>query len=260
MSLFAFGILLCWISVWLDLGRWPLLGECVNHLYNEWDIGTGLSLLIGYLGMGATVLLGFITLRFTFKIDERERMERFQDIRIKDIQFYDMSDTFAPAELKYNDTKDCQFLLKIILMGGSSGYELEVKRVLWGNCDEKYEPAVTNELSQCKVHIENGADTVIYIFFQEFDFLRDKDIDEAKRKNSVSYFYHIREYEPLMMDKVLRHRWIQLDIGAREKVWVKQQKPKEFMFDFEILVENKVTDQTAEYVTLSEIRHRIGMR
>lgn len=255
--LFLFAFFFCWISVELDSGRWVKLGEYLTYLYTEWSIVDALSLLVGYLGMGSTIVLGIIALRFSFKTEEREQIERLQNITIKSVCFYNMFDDFVPSKLKYNDIKECQFLLELELLGERSGYEFQIEKVLWGNCDEKYESDAKKELNHCKTYVENATVTTINVYFDEFEFIsgEGKDGDD---KNSISYFYHIRDYEPSLMKRNMRYRWIQLDMNVREKVWTKNQIPKEFTAELDILIENRNDRKEKQgWIELHEIRHNI---
>lgn len=256
--LFLFAFIFCWISVDIDLGKWVDCKKFLTYLYFEWSIEDGLSLLIGYLGMGATIVLGLIALRFSFKTEERNRIERLQNIVIKRICLYDMFDDFVPSKLRYDDVKKCRFLLELELSGENSSYEIQIEKVWWANCNDNYESDGSKELNQCKTYVENAKNVVIYVYFDEFEDINDTKIEENEKKNSISYFYHIWDYEPLLLERNVRHRWIQLDMHICEKVWNKRKKPNEFMAEVEILVENRCgTKKKKDWVDLQEIRHNI---
>lgn len=249
LLLFIFAFMFCWIAAGIDLGGCVGIKTLLGHLYTEMDMGIGLSLLSGYLGMGATVVLGLIALRYSFKTEERKRIEQFHNMRIKRIRFYDMFDDFVPSKLRYDNIKKCQFLLEMELMGDSADFDFHIEKVWWGDSEE-YKCDNMKELSCCKTYIENAPDTIIYIFFDEFE------PDHEKEK--VSFFYHIRDYEPLLLPRSMRYRWIQLDMRAREKVWIKNQVSNEFKVEFKVLVENRNDRKENEnWVELHEVRHNI---
>lgn len=229
--------------------------EAVTYLYSEWNVETGLSLLVGYLGMGATVVLGLITLRYTFKMDERERIKRLQNVTIESIHFYNMYEDFLPSKLKHIDIKKCQFLLEIKLEGGISDYQLKIEKVWWGDCNAKYENNCKRELGNFKTYVENTANCTIYIYFDEFES-KNTPKKQGDDRSGISFFYHIRDYEPLLLEKYLRHRWIQLDMLTREKVWSEKQRKEQFAVEFEILVENRSYRQEKKaWIELNEVEH-----
>lgn len=257
--LFIFAFIFCWISVEIDFGRWVKIGEYLNYLYTEWTIESALSLLVGYLGMGSTIVLGLIALRFSFKTEEREQIGRLQNITINNIRFYDMFDDFVPSKLRYSDIKKCRFLLELELLGGSSSYEFQIEKVLWGNCNDKYVCDGKRELNNCKTYVENATTTTIYVYFDEFEFISGEAI-ERNNKNSISFFYHLRDYEPSLMKRNMRHRYIQLDMLIREKVWIKKQIPEKFIAEFEILIENRNDrKEKQDWIELHEIKHNISI-
>lgn len=253
--LFFSALIICWISVEISLGKRMKLGEGVYYLYTQWDVATGLSLLVGYLGMGATVVLGLIALRFSFKTEEGKRIEELQKININSIKFYDMYEGVVPSEMKYDDIKECRFLLKIELSGEKSNYEYQVDRVWWGVCGEDYSNSDPRVLNHCKVYVENAAIVTLYVYFNEFETGSGKEKDS---ENGISFFYHIGEYEPLLMRRDKRHRWIQLDMYMREKVWTEKRRQGGFMAKLEILAENRNEGSGEQkWIELYEISHNI---
>lgn len=256
--LFLVAIMFCWASVIIDQGRWMGLRETLSYLYFKWEIETGLSLLISYMGMGATVVLGLITLRFSFKTEEHARIKGLQNIKIKSVHFFDIYEDFVPSKWRYSDARESQFLLEIRLSKGSSDYMLQINKVYWAGCEEGYTYGVWQELNQCKVYIENAANTIIYVYFNEFEAVQNKQLEEDDKGNSITFFHHIEDYEPLLFDKSVRHRWIQLDMKVSEKVWVKKQVPKAFRAEMDILVENRCDrNPQKDWIKLYEIRHDI---
>ncbi len=253
--LFFLALIICWISVEIGLDKRMNLRESVHYLYTQWDIATGLSLLVGYLGMGATVVLGLIALRFSFKTEERKRIEELQKINIKSIKLYDMYEGVVPSEMRYDDIKECRFLLKIEFSEKNSSYEYQIDRVWWGACGEDYSNSEPKVLNHCKVYVENAALVTLYVYFNEFEGGVAKDKD---RENGISFFYHIGEYEPLLIKRNKRHRWMQLDMYMREKVWTGKKRQEGFMAKLEILVENRNRKaQKQEWIELHEISHNI---
>lgn len=249
LLLFIFAFIFCWIAVEIDMRKCMGVKEFLGYLYIKWDIGTGLSLLSGYLGMGATVVLGLIALRFSFKTEERKRIEQFHNTRVKRIRFYDMFDDFVPSKLRYDDIKKCQFLLEMELTEDSADFDFQIEKVWWGDSEE-YKCDNMKELNCCKTYIENTPDTIIYIYFDEFE--------PDYEKEKVSFFYHLRDYEPLLLPRGMRYRWIQLDMRAREKVWITNQVRDEFKVEFKVLVENRNDRKENEnWVELHEVRHNI---
>lgn len=250
-----FALIMCWISVEIDLDRWMKLDESVSYLYNKWDVATGLSLLAGYLGMGATVVLGLIALRFSFKTEERKRIEELQKININSIKFYDMHEGVVPSEMRYDDIKKCRFLLKIELSGENSSYEYQVDKVWWGACGEDYSNSDPKALSNCKAYVENAALVTLYVYFDEFEAGSG---EEKDGENAISFFYHIKEYEPLLMKRNKRHRWIRLDMYMREKVWTAKRRQEGFTAKLEILVENRAEEKEKQQgIELHEISHNV---
>ncbi len=205
--------------------------------------------------MGATVVLGLIALRFSFKTEERKRIEELQKINIKSIKLYDMYEGVVPSEMRYDDIKECRFLLKIEFSEKNSSYEYQIDRVWWGACGEDYSNSEPKVLNHCKVYVENAALVTLYVYFNEFEGGVAKDKD---RENGISFFYHIGEYEPLLIKRNKRHRWMQLDMYMREKVWTGKKRQEGFMAKLEILVENRNRKaQKQEWIELHEISHNI---
>lgn len=253
--LFLFALLFCWISVGIDMGRMVGPKESVTYLYSEWSIETGLSLLSGYSGMGATVVLGLITLRYTFKTDERERIEQLQNVTIESVHFYNMHENFVPSKLRHADTKECQFLLEIKLKGGISGYQLKINKVWWGDCNAEYENINKKGLYNLKAYVENAANVTIYMYFDEFEFIHNP-AEQGDNTSGISFFYHIRDYEPLLLEKYMRYRWIQMDMHTQEKVWSEKQRSEQFAVEFKILVENRnYREEKKEWIELNEVEH-----
>lgn len=250
LILFLFVVMFIWISTAIDLQKWMQPKECLSYLYVAWDVQDVLSLMFGYLGTGATVVLGFIAWRFSLEAEERKWVEQLQQVKIEGIYFYDMHECFQPSKLRHNDTRDSQFLIEAEISGGSSHYQMCVEKVWWGSCDENYEKNEERELTQEKIYVENASHIKISVYFNEFELMRDD------LRSSISYFYHLCNYEPLLMDRHLRCRWLHLDVRFCEKVWLSRQKPREFLTRFEILVENPIKDSQADsYIILRELQH-----
>lgn len=254
LALFLFAFLFCWISVEIDLNRGLKIREFVKYLYTEWSVETALSLLIGYLGMGATVVLGLIALRFSFKTEERARIAELQNIAINDIQLYDMYENAAPSEMKCDGIKGHRFLLKMELLGGSFSYEYQIDQVWWGACDESDANTGLKPLENCQAYVENAGTVTIYVYFDEFE-----GASKEEKESSIAYFFHIGEYVPLLMNRYKRHRWIRLEMNVRETVWMEKRRPEEFMAKFEILVENRNerNERQEKRMELHEIRRHI---
>ena len=264
LFLLLLALLGCWVAAELDQGvcMWP--NDAFSYLYLRWDAESGLSLLVGYLGAASTIVLGLLALRFSYKVEERELVARLRNFKVLSVCLYDMYEDFIPKELRYSDSKRYQFLLKIVLSGNSSDYDIKAREVLWGECNDQYEMIDERGLSDCRIYVENAIRTTIYIYFNEFKFVEEKDADETDMRKRVSFFYHIRDYEPLLQERYMRHQWIRMSMCMQEKAWMKRQKPHIYDAEFELLVENRQIGETKEvnikipkYLNLYEISHNI---
>lgn len=214
-------------------------------------IETWFSFFGSYFGVMATVALGIITLRLSFKISHKEQIAKLQGLRIKEIYLYNMFADFAPSQLLHSDVRNIQFLLKIVLLGHDPGYELDVTDIRWADCGEDYKEQNERKLSDCKVYVDKADDPIIYIYFNEFNS-KDCPIDS---KETISYFYHTNRYEPLLMERYNRCRWLRITMTMKERIWKKGQMPEQLSADFRILFENG--DKRKDCVELYEVKHNM---
>lgn len=219
----------------------------------EQGIETWFSFFGSYFGVIATVVLGIITLRLTIKMGQKEQVAKFQNLKISEMYLYDMFADFAPSQLKHGK-KNYQFLLKIILVGHAPEYELGVADVRWSECGKKYEPGEEKELPDCEIYVDKADKPIIYIYFNDF-----KDCgDRQESRKTISYFYHINRYEPLMMERHFRCRWLRIDMFMKERIWKKGQAPEVFSADFRVLFENGY--KRKDCVELHEIEHNMEIK
>lgn len=220
-------------------------------LQAEQGIETWFSFFGSYFGVIATVALGIITLRLTIKMGQKEQTAKFQNLKISRIYLYDMFADFAPSQLKHSDVKNYQFLLKIILLGHDSGYELGVSDVRWMECSENYGYGVEKKLTGCKIYVDKADEPIIYVYFNDF-------MDYEGHGNpleTISYFYHIDRYEPLVMERYLKCRWLRMNMIMKERIWKKGQEPEVFSTDFNVLFE--YGSKSKDCVELYEIEHNM---
>lgn len=253
-------VIVLWLSVSIDLHGQAEREGWLTYLYHEWEIIDALSLLVGYFGAGATIVLGLIAWKLSFEIEERKWVEQLQQIKIEQIRFYNMYASYEPSKLRHKDMQEAQYLIEIELSGISPHYQFVIEKMRWGGCGEDFEIKETRELNQNKLYIEDASNVRIAASFGEFEFMRKRNEKEGKLaedpKNSISYFYHLKNYEPVLLDRESRCRWMCLDMCFYEKIWMKGQKPRRFLASFEILVENEIDKkQTDKYIVLHEIEH-----
>ena len=219
-----------------------------RFLQAEQGIETWFSFFGSYFGVITTVILGIITLRLTIKMEHKDQVAKFQNLKISELYLYDMFADFVPSQLKHSDVKNYQFLLKIILSGHDPGYELEVSDVRWSECSEEYGCGVEKELDACRVYVDKADEPIVYVYFNDFK-------DQMDPRETISYFYHINRYEPLMMERHLRYRWVRMNMIMKERIWKKGQEPEVFSADFRVLFENRFKGK--DCVELYEIEHNM---
>lgn len=250
--LFIFALLFCWLVAMLELGKclWPW--SAYLHFYKEWKMVEGLSLMCGYMGVAATVILGVVTLRFSFKVDEREWIKCGRNLRIRKITFFDMYEDFVPHEMRHPGSHKFQFLLKLELETKQSDYKLSVDSVAFGGYNENFEIDKDrfHWLNEYAVYVTEAESTIIWIYFNEL----------GQGENSCSYFYHLWDYEPLAMKKHLWDRCIKMKIQVREVIWIKGQKPRDGIAVVELQVENDSPQKSDEKsIELRLISHTIEL-
>ena len=216
-------------------------------------IDTWFSFFGSYFGVIATVALGIITLRFSFRLGQREQLAKVRGIKIEQIHLYDMFSDFAPSQWKHSDTRKYRFLLKIVLAEYDPIYNFEIDEVWWGNCNKDYGYSDEKKLPDYKAYVDNADKATIYVYFNEFE----AGINSTREasKNPVSYFYHIQEYEPLMMERYERCRRIEIYMKLTDITWFKGQEPDAFWIKFSIVVENN--KKLEDCVELHEIVHNV---
>jgi len=212
--LLIFAFLFCWLGALLESGHPNPLAGCA-YLYYRWHALDGLSLLCGYMGVSATIILGLVTLRFSFKVDERELLGRIRKWKIRRIALYDMYEDFVPHEMPFPQAHNYQYLLKVDLETEQSNYEFRVKNVSIGTCKEDLSIEKFLNLKEHEVYLPEVKDTIIRIYFNEF----------GQAENSFSYFYHLWEYEPLTMEKQCWYRYIKIETEIDDKIWSGEQAP-----------------------------------
>lgn len=229
--------------------------EFLSSVRADQGIETWFSFFGSYFGVIATVVLGIITLRLSFRLGQREQIAKVVGIRIKKMRLYDMFSDFAPSQWKHNDVGEYRFLLKIVLTEQESVYKFDINKVQWGNCDKDYGYCEREEFDY-KVYVDNVNNTVIYIYFNEFKSESDSEKEESR--DAFSYFYHIQEYEPLLLERHERYRWLRLDMKLTETTWIEDQEPDTFWVNFSVLFENN--GKCKKCVKLHEIIHEMEIR
>ncbi len=257
----------CGIAVGFDGGK-LCEGVCPwIYLWRKLTFEEGLSLLVGYAGAAATVILGAITLRFSFKVDQRDVIAKLRNFKVSSILLYDMFENFAPEEVLYEEARGFHFLMRIELSGNAPDYELEVNRVWWEMSGDENRTTLEGQMCGCQIYVENAAETVIYIFFDEPQWVNGAQVCEEDKRNKISFLYNICDYEPSLLERNMRQRRICMDMSIKEKIWVKNKKKNkrekyrnEYKAEFKILVENKAHKRNSEkYVPLCEIQHNFEL-
>lgn len=199
----------------------------------------------------ATVTLGIITLRLSLILNQKEQIAKIQELRIKKIYLYNMFSDYVPSQLQHSNVKDMQFLLKVVLSKAASGYELSVSDIGWADCDENYESRIEKNLPDCKVYVDEAGDPVIYVYFNDFNC----EDGSGDYREKISYFYHINRYEPLLMERYSRCRWLRVTMTMKERIWKKGQKQECFSVELRSLLENG--RKREDCVELYEVKHNM---
>ena len=230
----------------IDMHECNELGLTSEYLSDEIR-NSFFSLTIGYFNLVTAISIGIITLRLTMKNDRRNRLETLQNLKIKEILFYNQYENFTPSKLRYGDIYKRQFFIKIVFSNFNNTYSLNNIKVSWSKCAQTLESDDEKTLNKYKAYVEYSKQISLYIFFEDFE------TDDLKE--TINYFYHINEYSPELMRKHERYRWIRLHFELEEKIIFKSQKPKKLDIDYTILVKNKTLGK--DYVGLVEVQHNI---
>lgn len=214
-------------------------------------IETWFSFFGSYFGVMATVALGIITLRLSLKINQKEQIAKLQGLKIKETYLYNMFADFAPSQLRHSDVKDMQFLLKMVLSGYDPGYELDVTDIRWADCDEDYKVRNERELPDCKVYVDKADEPIIYVYFNDLK----KGESLADPMQTISYFYNMNCYEPLLMERHCRCRWLRITMTMQERIWKKGQRPEQLSADLRVLFENG--SKRKDCAELYEVKHNM---
>lgn len=225
----------------------------MHFVRTDQGIDTWFSFFGSYFGVIATVVLGIITLRFSFRLGQREQLAKVREIKIEQMLLYDMFSDFAPSQWKHSDTRQYRFLLEIVLAEYDSVYSSEIDEVWWGNCNKDYGCSDKRKLSDYKAYVDNAGKTTIYIYFNELE--AGASLSGDALRDTVLYFYHIREYEPFMMERHELCRWIEIYMKLTDITWFKNQEPDAFWIKFSIVVEN--SKKLEKCVELHEIIHGV---
>ena len=225
--------------------------EFLPSVRTNQGVDTWFAFFGSYFGMIATVALGIITLRFSFRLGQREQLAKVRGIKIKQMRLYDMFSDFAPSQWKHGETRKYRFLLKIVLTKYDPIYNFEIEEILWGNCNKEYGYGDKRELSNYKAYVDNAGKTTIYVYFTEFE----SNLSGGTLKDTISYFYHIREYEPLLLERHERSRRIEIYMKLTDIAYFKNQDPDVFWVKFSIVFENN--KKLEKCVELHEIIHNV---
>lgn len=187
---------------------------------------TWFSFYGSYFGVIATVILGFITLRFSAKLERIHKEESYFKLNISDIKFYDLYRDFHPSQYR-EDMNNRRFLISLQIDAFEPSYEMRLESMEWGK----------NENLLKKVE-----DVEMQVIQQEKTFLKFY-LDDIKpvakgysSEETFNYYYRLFAYEPVIMEFGQRQRCLKLRFSVKTKRNTKDKE--EDIIELFLFVEN----------------------
>lgn len=195
--------------------------DSLNFVRLDGGVDSWFSFYGSYFGVFATVVLGVITLRMDTKIHQDELETQINGLTLKEMQLYDLEREFKPSTL-VNDGNYRRFILKLSFDKFDPYYEIEVKKVMWGN--ENWSESLEVD-AQC-ICVKKEKNMLIYLNFD--------DVNAGDVEKSINFFYRIRCFNSIIMDLKKRQRTLILKLCLnRKSSHGKEAIPVEIKITFE---------------------------
>ncbi len=181
-----------------------------------------------YFGVIATVILGFITLRFSAKLERIHKEESYFKLVVSEIKFYDLYRDFHPSQYR-EDVKNRRFLISLQMDAFEPSYEISLESMEWGK-DENHLKKV-NDVEMQVVQTEN---TILKFYLDDIK----ADDENYSKEETFNYFYRLFAYEPLLMEFSERQRCLKLQFSVQTKRKMKDKIKDKDIIELFLFVEN----------------------
>lgn len=189
---------------------------------------TWFSFYGSYFGVIATVILGFITLRFSAKLEQIHKEESYFKLVVSEIKFYDLYRDFHPSQYR-EDVKNRRFLISLQMDAFEPSCEISLESMEWGK-DENHLKRV-NDVEMQIVQKEN---TILKFYLDDIK----ADGENYSQKETFNYYYRLFAYEPLLMEFSERLRCLKLQFSIQTKRKIKDRIKDKDIIELFLFVEN----------------------
>lgn len=160
-----------------------------------------------FLGVIATVILGFITLRFSANLERIHKEESYFKLNISEIKFYDLYRDFHPS-LYREASQDKRFLISLQMDAFEPSYEIRLESMEWGK-DEN----TLKKVKDVEMQILQQEKTILKFYFDDIK----SDDKDSSSEESFNYYYRLFAYEPLIKEFNERQRCLKLQFSVKTK-------------------------------------------
>ena len=160
-----------------------------------------------FLGVIATVILGFITLRFSANLERIHKEENFFKLNISEIKLYDLYRDFHPS-LYREDSNDRRFLISLQMDAFEPSYEIGLASMEWGK-DEKN----LKEIKDVEMQILQQEQTILKFYLDDIK----SDDENYSCEETFNYYYRFFAYEPVIKAINERQRCLKLRFSVKTK-------------------------------------------
>lgn len=196
------------------------------------------SFWASYLGVVATIIVAFITLRLDLTITKNNRAADINKLTVKEIRLYDLWRDFTPSVLKIQGTPK-RFALHLTFNKFEPYYAINIENVYWERIDSEQ----TGHTNQRKVHNQKDSSDGLEFsnvqikgpsVLEEYLYFDDK--ESVPIENTFNYFYRINCYEPIMMTQYDRQRRLRLTLSLHNMLY--SSHPEKIDVEMNLILEN----------------------
>lgn len=199
-----------------------------------------------FLGVIATVILGFITLRFSANLERIHKEESYFKLNISEIKFYDLYRDFHPS-LYREDSNDRRFLISLHMDAFEPSYEIGLESMEWGKDENNLK-----KVKDVEMQILQQEQTILKFYFDDIK----SDDKNYSSEESFNYYYRLFAYEPLIKEFKERKRCLKLRFSVKTK---RNTKDKENdIIELFLFVENTGYKNDGMSLGLSNTRMKLA--
>lgn len=174
-----------------------------------------------YLGMVATIIVAFITLRLDLTITKNNRASDINKLTVREVRLYDLWRDFTPSVLKSQESPK-RFALHLIFDKYEPYYAIKIENVYWERIDneqtkhtnpKKYrkQKKSSDGLEFSNVQIKGPSILEEYLYFN--------DKENVPIEHTFNYFYRIHCFEPIMMSQYDKQRCLRMTLSLHNMLY-----------------------------------------